>query len=139
MEAGTVAEAGVSAPDAVADSLEAALSAVSAAGEGIETVFVIGGASIYADAIQSPRCEALHVTELHAAPKCDTFFPEIDPAVFRLWSCAPTVLDGDQRITMKCYVRCAAAWPCDLKSDPASHAHSLLSGTRVCSAPTTDC
>lgn len=43
--------------------------------------FVIGGASLYAEAIQHPACKELLLTEIEGTTDCDAFFPEI-PAGF---------------------------------------------------------
>lgn len=40
-------------------------------------VFVIGGASIYAQAILMPECEEIYLTRVLGEFQCDTFFPEI--------------------------------------------------------------
>ncbi len=44
--------------------------------EGNEEIFVIGGASIYAEAL--PRADRLYVTEVDVAPNGETMFPVID-------------------------------------------------------------
>ncbi|MHB9879450.1 dihydrofolate reductase [Pacificimonas sp. ICDLI1SI03] len=41
-----------------------------------ETIFVIGGAEIYAQAL--PSATRLELTEVHATPEGDTFFPAFD-------------------------------------------------------------
>jgi dihydrofolate reductase len=46
-----------------------------------ETVFVIGGAEIYQQAL--PLVDELLVSEVHASPKGDAFFPEIDQEVWK--------------------------------------------------------
>lgn len=57
-------------------SLEAALEA--AAGE---EVFIIGGATVYAQAL--PMADILHLTEIDAvAPEADVFFPPIDRQIW---------------------------------------------------------
>jgi len=38
-------------------------------------VFVIGGASVYQDALCHPMCTTAHVTWIHGHYDCDTFFP----------------------------------------------------------------
>jgi dihydrofolate reductase len=43
-------------------------------------VYVIGGASVYAEAV--PRADALELTELGIDVDADTFFPEVDHAAF---------------------------------------------------------
>ncbi len=44
-------------------------------------VMVIGGGQIYA--LSLPMAQRLYITEVHAAPAGDTFFPELDPAAWR--------------------------------------------------------
>lgn len=41
-----------------------------------ETVFVIGGGSIYRQML--PMCRQAYVTKVHATPASDTFFPNLD-------------------------------------------------------------
>jgi dihydrofolate reductase len=41
----------------------------------IGDVFVIGGASVYQDALCHPMCTTAHVTWIHGNYDCDTFFP----------------------------------------------------------------
>lgn len=41
---------------------------------------------VYRDAIASPHCTAIHLTVIEKDFECDTTFPAIDPARFRLWS-----------------------------------------------------
>ena len=45
--------------------------------------FVIGGATLYAEAIQNPACEELILTEVYGQFDCDTFFPAI-PSRFKI-------------------------------------------------------
>jgi len=59
-----------------ADSLDTAAKMI-----GDEVAFVIGGAQIYADAML--RADSLLVTEIEKAHGCDTFFPAIDPAIWK--------------------------------------------------------
>ena len=96
----------------LADSLEDALGRLNAAcelGSSVETVYVIGGSSLYAEAIGRPElCERIYLTSVsrlkeaqgtadgeHAAgtelvasdagfEDCDAFFPSLDSANFRL-------------------------------------------------------
>lgn len=68
-------QAGYAAPGAeTAASLPAALAL---AGDN-ETVCIIGGAEIYAQAL--PLADTLEITEVGLAPEGDTWFPELDPA-----------------------------------------------------------
>lgn len=39
--------------------------------------FVIGGATLYAEAIQHPACNELILTQIEGSFDCDAFFPEI--------------------------------------------------------------
>ena len=45
-------------------------------------IFIIGGASIYEQAIRLPSCKALYMTEIKEICDCDVFFPEI-PGYFK--------------------------------------------------------
>lgn len=59
------------------------LDAALAASEG--EVFIIGGASVYAEAL--PKADRLCLTHIHDTPvEADVFFPEIDPAQWHLLS-----------------------------------------------------
>ena len=80
---------GYSAPDIeVADSLESALKLVS----NVDEAFIIGGASIYAEAL--PYADCLQLTEIKAtAPDADTFFPEIDASQWTITAETPTAQD----------------------------------------------
>ena len=59
-------------------SLEEALAQVAPASE----LFIIGGASLYAQA--APLCERLYLTRVEAEVEGDTFFPEVDLDAFHL-------------------------------------------------------
>lgn len=62
-------------------SLQAALSACNAD----EEVFIIGGASVYQEAM--PLADKLCVTHIEDTPEhADAFFPEIDPSVWKVTS-----------------------------------------------------
>lgn len=43
----------------------------------VETVFVIGGAQIFQEAIKHPRCRKIYLTQIESQFECDTFFPPI--------------------------------------------------------------
>lgn len=64
----------------VAKNLDEALQLAGQYGSG--DAFVIGGASVYAQAIQHRACAKLYLTEIQQVFPCDAFFPEIPP-VFR--------------------------------------------------------
>jgi len=48
----------------------------------IENIFVIGGAQIYAAAIEHPSCRRLIVTHVQGQHGCDAFFPPISRQFF---------------------------------------------------------
>lgn len=45
-------------------------------------IFVIGGAHVFAEAIEHPQCTQLMLTEIQSSFECDAYFPEI-PARFK--------------------------------------------------------
>jgi dihydrofolate reductase len=49
-----------------------------AAEPGVERIFCVGGGDIYAQAIESPLCDQLLITRVHATFECDTFFPSFE-------------------------------------------------------------
>lgn len=52
--------------------------AVERAGELDEEIFVVGGAQVYAEALERGLADELVVTRVGASPEGDTFFPSID-------------------------------------------------------------
>lgn len=61
---------------------------------GAEKCFVIGGASVYRAAL--PEMDRLYITHVHATvPEADTFFPEIDPALWERESTSETHVDPE--------------------------------------------
>ncbi|KAG9509481.1 Dihydrofolate reductase, partial [Fragariocoptes setiger] len=46
-------------------------------------VWVIGGQSIYEEAIKLPQCKRIYLTKVDAHFECDTFFPDIDIESFK--------------------------------------------------------
>ncbi len=73
----------------VVDSLEKGLAAAEAgadndtgrsSGPAAAEIFIIGGGEIYRQAM--PLADRIYITEVHISPEADTFFPTIDP---RLW------------------------------------------------------
>lgn len=60
----------------VTDSIDAAIDAASAVGTHTETVYVIGGATVYEQFL--PQADRLVLTELEATYEGDTAFPEFD-------------------------------------------------------------
>jgi len=62
----------------VVDSLQAAIDLAKEVNfiNGVEEVMVIGGASIYEEAL--PQADRLYITHVHAEVKGDAYFPEVD-------------------------------------------------------------
>jgi dihydrofolate reductase len=63
----------------VVHTLDEALQTAQRAGE--EEVFIIGGAQVYQLAL--PLAQRLYLTEIHASPEGDTFFPEFDKNLWK--------------------------------------------------------
>ncbi|MFT4187128.1 MAG: dihydrofolate reductase [Aeromicrobium sp.] len=76
--------------------------AVELAGELADEVFVVGGAQVYAAALEAGLIDRMVVTRVAAAPDGDTFFPQID---WQAWDEVAVLpgegLDGDQRIAFE--------------------------------------
>jgi dihydrofolate reductase len=91
----------------VASSLEAALEAArgDALRRGVESIMVIGGADIYAQAM--PLAQRLEITRVHLAADGDAAFPPIDPAVWRQSAHAehPAGPDDDAPYEVVTYIR----------------------------------
>ncbi len=65
-----------------------------AAAEGAERCFIMGGASVYRAAM--PQMDRLYITHVHTVVEdADAFFPEIDPAVWRVASRSETFTDPE--------------------------------------------
>ncbi len=54
-------------------------------------VFVIGGSSIYAEAL--PRADRLYITQVHASVEGDTWFPPVEESQWRLVADQPHAAD----------------------------------------------
>jgi dihydrofolate reductase len=75
---------GFVAPDAVmAHSLKEGLDAAraSAARTGAFEIMIIGGEELFREVL--PQAHRIYLTEVHASPKADTFFPALDPNEWR--------------------------------------------------------
>ena len=58
-----------------------------------EKCFIIGEASVYRAAL--PEMDTLYITHVHTVVEdADTFFPKIDPAVWRVESRSETLTDA---------------------------------------------
>ena len=87
----------------VAGSLEAALSLLAPI-ESVETVFVIGGGEVYAEALSSPALDVVHLTRVECDAGCDAFFPPLDDALFRVVNASPTYECGGTRYSFLTFV-----------------------------------
>ena len=67
----------------VAGSLDEALDMLSSLGAGLGEVFVIGGASVYAESIVHPSCHKVYLTEIDNEYDCDTHFPPLPPGFIK--------------------------------------------------------
>lgn len=61
--------------------------------------------TIFREAWNSPLCEAIHLTEVQASIPCDTFIPEVDTSIFKLWRASEPVREGDVVYSFLTYVR----------------------------------
>lgn len=61
--------------------------AIELAGQHTEEIFIVGGAAIYALALE--RTDRIYLTRVAASPEADTFFPEFDEAAWKLVSSEP--------------------------------------------------
>lgn len=46
-------------------------------------VWVIGGQSIYEEALRLPQCKRIYLTKIDKEFECDTFFPEVDETIYK--------------------------------------------------------
>ena len=88
----------------LASSLDDAFKRLSRFGE-TGKIFVIGGASLYAQAINHPDCEKIFLTEVLGEHNCDAFFPEIPPTIFEKASASETREENGTRFRFAVYVR----------------------------------
>lgn len=47
-------------------------------------VWVVGGQSVYEEALRLPQCKRIYLTKIDEDFQCDTFFPNIDETVYKL-------------------------------------------------------
>ncbi|KAL1140723.1 hypothetical protein AAG570_000653 [Ranatra chinensis] len=72
------------------DSLQEGLSKLADNSRSIESVWVIGGSSLYEECIVSPLCHRVYLTEIKKKFECDVFFPDI-PENFHLVKWVPNL------------------------------------------------
>ena len=78
----------------VSPSLEDALCASSKFSD-IGNVFVIGGGSVYKEAIEHPKCDRVFLTRVYGKHQVDTYFPSFDESDYAV-SCPPFAPSGVQ-------------------------------------------
>lgn len=86
-----------------ARSLEDSL-ALLAGDPGIDKAFVIGGGSLYTEALRHPWCTRVYVTRVHRTFPCDAFLSEFERD-FHLISSDGPKQDGDVSFTFEVYER----------------------------------
>ncbi|MCP4050538.1 MAG: dihydrofolate reductase [bacterium] len=69
-----------------------------------EQVFVIGGATIYKEALKSVECETLYLTRIMKDIKCDCFFPEYNKE-YELLSKSVPAKEGNLKYIFEIYKR----------------------------------
>ncbi|KAM9377796.1 dihydrofolate reductase [Pholidichthys leucotaenia] len=57
----------------------------------IDTIWVVGGAQVYKDALKHPWCDLLYLTDVMADFDCDAFFPEFNKTLFKIQESFPGV------------------------------------------------
>ncbi|KAL6997545.1 hypothetical protein U1Q18_007671 [Sarracenia purpurea var. burkii] len=71
----------------------------------IERKFVNGGGQIFREAINAPGCDAIHVTEIEASIKCETFIPSVDTSLFQPWYSSLSLMESSIHYSFTTYVR----------------------------------
>ena len=70
----------------------------------LDQVFVIGGGSLYEEALRHPQCARVYITRVHRVFECDTFLSEFEQD-FHLLSQDGPHRDGDVEFTFEVYER----------------------------------
>ncbi|KAG9449715.1 hypothetical protein H6P81_009680 [Aristolochia fimbriata] len=71
----------------------------------VEKVFVIGGGQILREALNSPGCDAIHITVIETDFECETFVPFIDLSLYQLWYTSFPLVENSIRYSFVTYVR----------------------------------
>lgn len=88
-----------------AASLEQGLEMISSKlADEVEGAFVIGGAQVYAEALNHPGCEKVYLTRISKSFGCDTFFPKELPGFKRI-SESTLLRQSAFRFTFQVYTR----------------------------------
>jgi dihydrofolate reductase/thymidylate synthase len=57
------------------------------------------------EAMTSPLCDAIHVTEIDSSFQCDTFMPAVDTNLFQVWSASFPAVENGIRFSFVTYVQ----------------------------------
>ncbi|MFJ2546475.1 dihydrofolate reductase [Pseudomonas sp. NPDC087612] len=79
-------------------SLEAAIERAEqwALAQGVDELMLIGGAQLYTQAIERGLADRLYLTRVELSPQGDAWFPEFDPAQWKLASSQANAAEGDK-------------------------------------------
>ncbi|QVM96537.1 dihydrofolate reductase [Pseudomonas sp. SORT22] len=79
-------------------SLEAAIERAEqwALAQGVDELMLIGGAQLYTQAIERGLADRLYLTRVELSPQGDAWFPEFDPAQWKLASTQANPAEGDK-------------------------------------------
>ena len=78
----------------IADSLESALNLLEPTSSTYDQVFIIGGGSVYREAMRSIRCSKIYLTEVNIdIPDADTFFPDIPEDKYQITYRSPMKIE----------------------------------------------
>ncbi len=71
----------------------------------IDKIFVIGGASLYAEAMESPYCKSIYFTTVFKKYDCDTFIPQVNTSKFEFEHTGPIQQEKDISFQFISYTR----------------------------------
>lgn len=72
----------------------------------VEKIFVIGGATVYTQALKLPECASVYLTVVKHDFACDTHMPEVDTTAFALDEASiEQVQEGDVKYEYRLYTR----------------------------------
>ena len=90
----------------------------------IDEVFVIGGAALYAEALENPNCERVYLTSVQGSFECDTYFPSnMMDLGFQIISTSEVMIDNDICFIFQELYRDIKQSPDSTLDSPASSAH----------------
>lgn len=87
----------------VAHSLESALSLAASLKRGDELIFIIGGASLYTEALEKGLADIVYLTEIEEAVEGDTYFPTFPPVDWKITDQSDTFTENNHSFTFTTY------------------------------------